>query len=160
MGRRMALDEDADFAAMYETHFQTVVRSPYLATNDLSLAEEAAQESFARALERWSRLRGAPWAPAWVARTAMNYGLRMARRRTRERASVTRSVDDAPSVELDIALAVRSLPRRQREAITLHYLVDLPIAEVARAMRCSEGAVKTHLHRARQALRIAVEPTR
>ena len=40
---------------------------------------------------------------------------------------------------------VRALPRRQREAVTLHYLVDLPVAEVARLMGCREGTVKAHL---------------
>lgn len=49
--------------------------------------------------------------------------------------------------------ALRALPARQREAFTLRVLQDLDGATTARAMGCSEGAVKTHLSRARDALK-------
>lgn len=53
--------------------------------------------------------------------------------------------------------ALRTLPPRQREAFTLRVLQDLDGATTARAMRCSEGAVKTHLARARDALKTLME---
>lgn len=53
--------------------------------------------------------------------------------------------------------ALRLLPARQREAFTLRVLQDLDGATTARAMGCSEGAVKTHLARARQALQTLME---
>jgi RNA polymerase sigma-70 factor (ECF subfamily) len=53
--------------------------------------------------------------------------------------------------------ALRELPARQREAFTLRVLQDLDGATTARAMGCSEGAVKTHLARARQALQNQLE---
>ena len=53
--------------------------------------------------------------------------------------------------------ALRELPARQREAFTLRVLQDLDGATTARAMGCSEGAVKTHLSRARQALQQSLE---
>lgn len=53
--------------------------------------------------------------------------------------------------------ALRTLPARQREAFTLRVLQDLDGATTARAMGCSEGAVKTHLARARQALQDYLE---
>lgn len=53
--------------------------------------------------------------------------------------------------------ALRTLPPRQREAFTLRVLQDLDGATTARAMGCSEGAVKTHLARARDALRNLME---
>ncbi|MCW2068689.1 UNVERIFIED_ORG: RNA polymerase sigma-70 factor (ECF subfamily) [Stenotrophomonas maltophilia] len=53
--------------------------------------------------------------------------------------------------------ALRALPARQREAFTLRVLQDLDGATTARAMGCSEGAVKTHLARARQALQNQLE---
>ncbi|MBU2051115.1 MAG: RNA polymerase sigma factor, partial [Gammaproteobacteria bacterium] len=46
---------------------------------------------------------------------------------------------------------------RQREAFTLRVLQDLDGATTAKAMGCSEGAVKTHLSRARQALQQSLE---
>jgi RNA polymerase sigma-70 factor (ECF subfamily) len=59
-----------------------------------------------------------------------------------------------------ISVALRSLPARQREAFTLRVLEDLDVADTARVMGCSEGSVKTHLSRARDALQKQLEEFR
>lgn len=59
-----------------------------------------------------------------------------------------------------LADALAKLPRRQREAFSLRILEELDVATTARAMGCSEGAVKTHLSRAREALQRQLEEWR
>jgi len=59
-----------------------------------------------------------------------------------------------------ISAALGKLPTRQREAFTLRVLEQLDVADTARAMGCSEGSVKTHLSRARDALQKQLEDFR
>lgn len=59
-----------------------------------------------------------------------------------------------------ISAALGKLPARQREAFTLRVLEELDVADTARAMGCSEGSVKTHLSRARDALQKQLEEFR
>jgi RNA polymerase sigma factor (sigma-70 family) len=60
-------------------------------------------------------------------------------------------------VRIDVERAIRSLPRRQRLAVELFYFADLPVAEVACVMSCSEGTVKSTLSDARRRLRDRLE---
>ena len=59
-----------------------------------------------------------------------------------------------------ISEALRTLPNRQREAFTLRVLEELDVADTARVMGCSEGSVKTHLSRAREAMQKQLEEFR
>ena len=52
---------------------------------------------------------------------------------------------------------ISRLPARQREAFLMRYWDELNVAETARAMRCSEGSVKTHCSRAAHALQAALK---
>lgn len=139
------------FEGFYEIEFPKVYRAAFLLSGDRGLAEDATQEAFARALERWRRLRDTSWAGGWVMTTALNVVRRGLRRR---REPVRTEVDhyEIPDSDLDLWRAVRALPRRQLESVVLHYLTDLSVAECAALMGCDEGTVKTHLHRARAEL--------
>jgi RNA polymerase sigma-70 factor (ECF subfamily) len=67
-----------------------------------------------------------------------------------------RRLQDARAWE-SLGVAVRNLPRRQRECFLLRELQGLDVADTAAAMGCSEGSVKTHLSRAMHALREKLE---
>jgi RNA polymerase sigma-70 factor, ECF subfamily len=153
------------FEAMYGAEFDRVFRATTLLTGSRTLAEEATQEAFARCLERWHRLRDQPWVVGWVMATALNAARRSRRRAARTLARET--VDEAPTAvaeadrveaAADLWAGIRALPLRQQQAVVLHYAVDLPVAEVASAMGCDEGTVKSHLARGRQSLRRRLAP--
>lgn len=59
---------------------------------------------------------------------------------------------DRDLTRVDLRRAVDGLPHRQRVAVSLHYYLDLPIAEIAAVMGCSVGTVKSTLHEARHGL--------
>lgn len=59
-----------------------------------------------------------------------------------------------------LAQALQALPQRQREAFSLRVLEELDVPTTARVMGCSEGSVKTHLSRAREALQKQLEEFR
>lgn len=68
--------------------------------------------------------------------------------------------NDGREAWAQLAVALRRLPARQREAFSLRVLEDLDVATTARVMGCSEGSVKTHLSRAREALQKTLEDFR
>lgn len=140
---------DSRFVELYGASFRSVYRAAFMLCRDRDLAEDATQEAFARALERWIRLGREPWVEGWVMRTALNE-VRKARRRHAEFPPARAERDQHASVELwDL---VRALPRRQQEAVVLYYVGDLDVDQVAAIMGCRNGTVKAHLWRARQEL--------
>jgi RNA polymerase sigma-70 factor (ECF subfamily) len=144
------------FEAFYTSEFSRVFDSAYALSRDEAAALDATQEAFARAYARWRRLERESWAGAWVTTTALNVVRRHLRRRPPAPASAP-PVSADPAPRLDVLDALRALPRRQREAAVLFYVADLPVTAVAAAMGLSEGAVKSHLSRAREHLRRSLE---
>ncbi|MGH9047873.1 MAG: sigma-70 family RNA polymerase sigma factor, partial [Acidimicrobiales bacterium] len=112
-----------------------------------------AQEALARAHRHWSRLSGQP--EALVVRVATNLAIDRYRRRGR-RIGPTGALTllDAHLAErMDLATAIRRLPRRQREVVVLRYLAEWSEADVAEALDCAPGTVKVHASRGLAALR-------
>ena len=80
--------------------------------------------------------------------------------RRRQPVLATPTVHLDPSVEdrHDIEAALAVLSTQQRACITLRYLCDQPVDEIARLIGCSPGNVKRHLHDGLSRLRAALEP--
>ena len=101
------------------------------------LAAEALDEAFVRALERWSRVGSLASPSGWVWQTATNVVRRRERRRRledqllRRRAASPSDDHAAPPPDVDLQHAVLELTERQRSAIVLYYLADLPVRQVA-----------------------------
>jgi RNA polymerase sigma-70 factor (ECF subfamily) len=146
-----------DFSEFYATSFRRVSSAVRAFCGDAEVAHEATQEAYARAYARWSRLRRAQWPQAWVTTTAFNLTRRHHRRRRSSEPTEVAAEGGPTGDRLDLLGALRALPERQRRAIVLHYLLDLPVASVAELMGVTEGAIKAHLHKGRAALRGALE---
>jgi RNA polymerase sigma-70 factor (ECF subfamily) len=153
--------EVLEFEAFLAEHYERVRRALALTLGETGRAEDLAQEAFARAWLRWSAVSAMERPVAWVYVVAVNQARRDLRRELRPATlSVPpRPADMAGAVATSISLqvALTSLPARQRAAVVLRYLADLSIAEVAQAMRCAEGTVKSTLHAALAHLRIEME---
>lgn len=125
-------------------------------------AEDAAAESFARALARWSRVRHLGHRDAWLLRTVTNVSIDVVRRRRDVPVPAEPERDPADTVALRMALAaaLERLPRRQRQVVVLRYLAEWPADRVADSLGVSTNTVKKHTDRGMAALRDAVGPTR
>ena len=150
-----------DFAGCFEELYRVAYRAAYGILGDRAEAEDCAQEATARALVRWRRVHD--YAPAFVARVSVN--LALDRIRATKRAIRMRRPSETPAdrYELaarrrDLATALAALPKRQREAVVLRYLVDLPEADTAGAMGCSVGTVKSTVARGLDKLRVELGP--
>ena len=145
------------FEEFYAATVDRLLGHLFLVTGDLHVAEEITQEAFTRASVRWSHLRDYDRPEAWVRRVAMNLAADRARSLRRQTRALLKlgSPPAVPAVSVEtlaLVQALGTLPVRQRQAIVLHYLADLPIAEIAQALAVPSGTVKSLLARGRRAL--------
>lgn len=162
--------DTAAYESLVRRHQQTAFRTAYVITGDASEAEDAAQDAFVKAYYALGRFRsGAPFRP-WllriVANEARNRRSASGRRATLSlRAALDRpSGDAAPSPEAAalaheqraaLVQAVNGLRPEDRQAIALRYFLDLDEEEMAAALNCARGTVKSRLSRALGRLRQA-----
>lgn len=155
----------SDFGDFCEAQYPRLVGALRLQIGDDGVAEELAQESLARACRDWATVRDLDAPASWVFRVAFNLANSHVRRRVIERRvrdGMRYSASDLamtrdPEDRLLIRDALRRMPRRTRAVLILRYYVDLPVAEVARLMRCPESTVKTLTRRGLQKLRAQPE---
>ncbi len=142
------------FERWYYAEHERLVAALIWVAGDPEIARDAADEAFARALLHWRRV-GAMASPGgWTYKVALNVLRRSMRRATHERRLFDQHRPDAamsaPAGE--IWAVVRGLPERQRVAIVLRYLLDLPEREVARVMGVAPGTAASTLAAARTQL--------
>jgi RNA polymerase sigma-70 factor (ECF subfamily) len=161
---RMSRADRDGFAEFYAAQFRQIAAQLSVYLGDVDEARDVTQEAFARAWPRWNRLVGYEEPAAWVRRVAWNLGTsRLRRRRVARRHQVMEIVEPVPGPEpqsVAIRAALARLPDGQRRAVVLHYLVGLPVAEVADVCRVREGTVRTWLYRARLTLAVSLRDFR
>ena len=153
------------FAELYRRHYTAIAGYVYRRIGNAHTTEDLVAETFMtamRALPRY-RHRGTP-IRAWFYRIATNTVSRWVRR-DRHRsvrgldecspsdASVTTSVMNEPANLEHARTALLSLKPKHQAVLTLHYLEQMRVEEVAAVIGCRVGTVKSRLSRAREALR-------
>ena len=142
----------ADFAAIYTAHRDRLARALAITLGDDSLATEAVDEAFTRALHRWHLIGAFDEPQAWVYRTARNWATSRFRRRARDR-KFAPTIAGPESIETEpadpaLAKALRSLPTEHRNVLVLRYYLDWSINATAQALEISPGTVKSRTSRA------------
>jgi len=142
------------FDAVYARHYAELVRLAYLTTGSLPAAEDVVQDAF---VEWWRRCDQVRSPAAYLRRAVVSRCTSWVRRRVRERSrlpdlEVAPAVPPNPDVPAVRSALARLTPRR-RAAVFLRYYLDLPEAEIAAALGCRPGTVKSLLHRSLSTLR-------
>lgn len=165
LARNAAGGDRACFAALVERHYGFIFRIAYRLTGHKSDAEDLAQEVCARLGRAIRSYRGGSafttWLYAIVANAARDAGRRQARETAKAeawgvQALVEGGAAQAPEPEDPAGAlwdAVRALPPKQREAVTLVYGEEMSHAEAAELMGCSEPTVSWHIHEAKKRLK-------
>jgi RNA polymerase sigma-70 factor (sigma-E family) len=158
-------DEPADrvLTRLYVLHYDSLVRLAALLLDDVGSSEEIVQEAYIRVYERLKHVNDPL---PYLRRTVVNLSRSALRHRQVVRRYAPQPPPDAPGADSgtddavsrrDIMQALRSLPRRQREAVVLRYFGDMSEAEVASVMGVSIGTVKSSCSRGLDALAVHLE---
>lgn len=125
--------------AIYQEHYQPLVRLAVLLVSDLATAEEIVQEAFADLHGTWRALPGPGAALRYLRRSLIR----------RSRAVTTQQAGP----EAGLLSALCALPVRQREVLVLRYFADLPEAEIALVTGTRIAVVRTYATRGMSSLR-------
>jgi RNA polymerase sigma-70 factor (ECF subfamily) len=163
--RRAQQRDQVALTQLYEENFDKIYRYIVLKIGDRTEAEDMTQQVFLNALKSISsfKWKGMPFS-AWLFRIARNQVIDHVRKRSRkitvplDESLVSGGSDPVQVTERkleieELALATKKLTKAQQEVISLRFAGELSVAEVARAMGKSEGAVKALQHSAIVALR-------
>jgi RNA polymerase sigma-70 factor (sigma-E family) len=154
---------EAAVTQLYAGHALGLVRLAVLLVGDRASAEDIVQDAFFGLYRRWDQLTDTSTPLAYLRVSVIN-GCRTALRRRMRSLRASAAVGEPPPAESaearallseeqrTVALALRRLPERQREALVLRYYLDLSEREIAAAMGISRGTVKSATSRALAAI--------
>jgi len=146
-----------DFDEFYARTSSRLVGQVFAMTGNLGEAEDAVQEAYIRAWQRWPRIRSYDDPEGWLRTVAYRISMnawRKARNRLTAQHRATESVE-LPGLSPDLLAlvsALRKIPESQRRVIVLHHLVGLPVEQIALETGTPAGTVKARLARGRRAL--------
>jgi RNA polymerase sigma factor (sigma-70 family) len=142
------------FGELCTYYYPSMVAIAYSVLADHQLAEDAAQEAFAKALTNLGKLNKARKFAPWLARICRNTAVDMVRVKARQASSDDFSQlpdhhTDAPDAEI-VRDAIAGLPEHDREVIVLRYYNSLSYEQISAVLGVSKAAINGRLTRAKQ----------
>jgi RNA polymerase sigma-70 factor (sigma-E family) len=159
--REGRMDDDALFARFVREHTGALLRSAYLLTGSSSSAEDLVQETFLRLYPKWHRVMSADVPIAYVRRSLVNGFLNQRRKPSSHEITVDELPERADRRDIGLDVTNRDLvwrmlaglSGRQRAALVLRFFHDLDDHEIADALECRVGTVRSLVSRGLVALR-------
>ncbi len=165
--------DDASFGVLLEKHRNPVIHFLYRMVQNPAVAEELAQEVFLRVYRSRASYEPTAKFTTWLFRIATHLALNSLRdgKNERKQESLDDMVDDQPVRQVsdnrptveqsmlyqarlgEVKKAIQTLPEKQRAAVLMHKYEEMEYSQIARALNCSESAVKSLLFRAYETLR-------
>ena len=147
-------DSEGRIEGVYRAEARRLRSSLLAFTGDVTIANDAVAEAFAQAISRGGAIRDPN---RWVWRAAFHIASGELKRRSSGGPLVEGPADE-PGFELAeqsgaLLAALAKLPSKQRAALVLYYLADLPTAEVAKRLGVTQATVRVHLNHGRNRLR-------
>jgi len=145
------------FDHWYSREHPKVLAAVAFAFNGMSpRIEDATNDAFLKALERWPQVNEMVNPAGWVTKVAINQARRSFRRRSRERSLTDQETllhyMDPDQCDDDLLEALQQLSPRQRRAISLRYVSGMTQREISGELHVSQGTVAATLHQARSRL--------
>jgi RNA polymerase sigma-70 factor (ECF subfamily) len=135
--------EGFSFEETCRRHYTEVVRVAFLVTGDREEALDVAQETFARAYERWGQVSTMENPVGWLIRVATNLSLSHRRWSVRRAHTLPAPEADTPVLgDPSIQTALSLLTPAQRAAVVLRFYLDMSIEETARTLGKRQGTVR------------------
>lgn len=147
----------------------------YRMVGNVADAQDLTQEAFIKALQRQDQLKDLDKAAHWLSRIASNTAIDFLRRQGRANLTEIDEINDplttAPERSPEslvlrnehqdyLAEGLNRLTARERAALILRDVEDLPAEEVARRLNCGKATVRSHIANARTKLRKYLERKR
>ena len=147
--------ETSGLAELYQREYLPMVRLAHLITGSNEAAEDIVQEAFVRMHKSWDR---AERPGAYLRRIVVNGCHTWHRRRRMERERMPRPPAEGVEPEArELLDALARLNPRQRSALVLRFYADMSEADVAQALGCRPGTVKSLVHRGLRELEGMIE---
>ena len=159
MEKRTALAPE-ELAGLYRRHIQMVYQICLLMLKNVPDAEDAAQTVFRKRLERGPALQAPEREKAWLIVAARNECRDQLKHWWRTRRADPEELDRLtwqPPEEASVWEQVAALPARERLILYLYYYQGYSTGEIAQLLGESPGTLRSHLSRARKALKLRLE---